>query len=118
MYKYFSLSTFLESLGNNEGFTRYDSLFQKSEIYFNDIYIRQIVVEMEESTRISEAEQKVINTNYQAFTFIIFLMFVAFFLLNNSRKKRFIAVQEKEIEIQKKSNLIKGTRDQYYQCDD
>jgi len=106
LYRNFRLSEFFHSLGKDDTSKTYENLFQQSTVYQQDIMNRETIFEMEESSIVKDKEQERLNAVYSTVVLAI-LLFVTALFLKNSRKKRLIAVQERELETQKNLNLLK-----------
>jgi signal transduction histidine kinase len=106
-YKYYWLYTFSKNVNNDEDYEKFKSLYERTDFELNDLQVRQIILEMEVNNQINEMQIRVRNVYFETISLIVFLVLVSLFLLNNSRKKRLIAVQERELETQKNLNLLK-----------
>ena len=105
-YKYYWLYRFANQLKLEEEYKKYKFLYDKADAELGDVSARETIFDMEVSTKVKDAEQDLINSIYLIIVLGI-LLFVTALFLKNSRKKRLIAVQEKEIETQKNLNLLK-----------
>jgi signal transduction histidine kinase len=106
MYRNFQLSELFNALGKDNISKKYKDLFQESKVYRQDVMNRETIFDIEESSKVKEAEQRLINAIY--FTIVLtILLFITALFLKNSHKKRLIAVQERELENQKNLNLLK-----------
>lgn len=106
LYRNFRLSEFFHTLGKDDTSKKYESLFQQSTAYRQDIMNRETIFEMEESSIVKDKEQQRLNAIYSTIVLAI-LLFVTALFLKNSRKKRLIAVQERELQTQKNITLLK-----------
>lgn len=107
MYKSFLLESVLDSLGDTKNSEKYKYLLQKSRAYSLDVENRESIFDMEVSTQIEESNKKWTNTLFYLISLFVVLSFLMLLFLKNSRKKRLIAIQEKEIEAQKRLTLLK-----------
>lgn len=104
-YWLFELSK--DIIGGEADHLRYKQQYEEADLSLRDIENRETVVDMEVNTQVSELKIEMKNRQFEYITFGVFLVLITLFLLNNSRKKRLIAVQEKELEIQKNLTLLK-----------
>ncbi len=106
MYRNFRLYRLFESLGKEDISKKYKDLYQQSRVHELDVINRQMIFVMEVNSKVKDKEQQRLKAIYSAIVLAI-LLFVTTLFLKNSRKKRLIAVQEKELETQKNLNLLK-----------
>ena len=106
MYRNFQLSELYRSLGKDDSSEKYENLYQQSQAYKQDVTNRERIFVMEENSKIKTKEQQRLKAIYSSIVLAI-LLFVTALFLKNSRKKRLIAVQERELETQKNLNLLK-----------
>lgn len=107
MYRYFSLKNFYEKLGEKNQYEKYSELYDKTDNSLNDVKNRESVVLMEENKQVEEIKLESQRTLLYMFLLLVSLLSITLLSLKNSRKKRLLAVQEKEIEVQKNLTLLK-----------